>query len=148
METSVWNFMFADDAPEKKAATKKLFTKVSGGDFEIFISEHVILEIDRTKSQNKKKQLYALIAKYKPVILETTPEIIEISNKYLENGVLSEKHIDDIRHLSYASANDIHVLVSWNLKHLVRHSTKMMANAVNKMNGYGEIDICRPEELI
>ena len=81
-------------------------------------------------------------------MLETTPEIVELSDKYLKNGVLTDKHIDDLRHLSCAVANDIHVLVSWNLKHLVRHSTKTMANAVNKMNGYGEIDICRPEELI
>jgi hypothetical protein len=41
LETSVWNFLFADDAPEKKKATEKFFSEVKAGKYEIFISETV-----------------------------------------------------------------------------------------------------------
>jgi hypothetical protein len=38
LETSVWNFLFADDAPDKKAATEKLFSEIENGKYAIFIS--------------------------------------------------------------------------------------------------------------
>ena len=39
LETSVWNFYFADDAPEKKEITLSFFNKINQGDYEIFISD-------------------------------------------------------------------------------------------------------------
>lgn len=47
VETSVWNFYFADDAPEKKEITISFFEKVKQGEYEIFISDAVIEEIGR-----------------------------------------------------------------------------------------------------
>ncbi|MEW5947577.1 MAG: hypothetical protein AB1742_15415 [bacterium] len=45
IETSVWNFLFADDAPEEKAVTERLFKDVEAGKYDIFISETVNVEI-------------------------------------------------------------------------------------------------------
>lgn len=39
LETSVWNFLFADDATEKKTATEKLFSEIGSGKYSIFISK-------------------------------------------------------------------------------------------------------------
>ncbi len=36
IETSVWNFYFADDAPEKKETTLKFYERVEKCDYEIF----------------------------------------------------------------------------------------------------------------
>ena len=48
LETSVWNFVFADDAPEKRDATKILFKEIREGKFEIYISDLVAAEIGNT----------------------------------------------------------------------------------------------------
>ena len=53
LETSVWNFIFADDAPEKKQITLAFFDKVKDGEYEIFISDTVIQEIERADEDKK-----------------------------------------------------------------------------------------------
>ncbi len=47
LETSVWNFYFADDAPEKKEITLPFFDEIKQGEYEIFISDMVIDEVLR-----------------------------------------------------------------------------------------------------
>jgi hypothetical protein len=37
IETSVWNFYFADDAPEKKEITREFFDMVFKGAYDIYI---------------------------------------------------------------------------------------------------------------
>lgn len=51
IETSVWNFYFADDAPEKREITKTFFDRISHGEYEIFISDAVIAEIGRANDE-------------------------------------------------------------------------------------------------
>jgi len=41
LETSVWNFYFADDAPEKKEITLDFFNEIKKGKFDIYISKIV-----------------------------------------------------------------------------------------------------------
>ena len=38
LDTSVWSFFYADDAPEKMEITKRFFDSVSEGLYEIFFS--------------------------------------------------------------------------------------------------------------
>ena len=45
IETSVWNFYFADDAPEKMEVTKEFFDLVHKGTYDIYISKVVVDEI-------------------------------------------------------------------------------------------------------
>ncbi|MEW6187094.1 MAG: hypothetical protein AB1585_15280 [Thermodesulfobacteriota bacterium] len=52
LETSVWNFYFADDAPEKKQITIAFFEKVKQGEYDIFISDAVITEIEKATAES------------------------------------------------------------------------------------------------
>ena len=40
------------------------------------------------------------------------------------------------------------MIVSWNFKHIVNFRRIPLYNAVNKANGYGEIGIFTPQEVI
>lgn len=40
------------------------------------------------------------------------------------------------------------VVVSWNMKHIVKLKTRMEINGINKIYGYKEIELCTPEEVI
>jgi len=39
-------------------------------------------------------------------------------------------------------------LVSWNMKHIVRITTRRVVSALCRMEGYKEIDLLTPEEVI
>ena len=147
IETSVWGFLLTNDAPEKKAATKKFFDEVESGKYEIFISEIVKAEI-RDAPDARKNLLFQLIEKYKPAVLEEDNEVFQLVEIYVRNGVLTRLHIDDLTHLAYASVNGMNALVSWNLAHLVKMKTQDLGNSTNLTLGYHAIQIRTPQEVI
>ena len=147
LETSVWNFLFAEDAPDKKYATEKFFDEVEAGKYEIYISETVRAEVSGASS-SKQERLNSAINKYKPVELELDEDVRQLAQSYIDNGVLSEKHFNDLLHLAYASANGLYALISWNLNHLVKMKTHTLGNAVNLAGGYHPILIFTPQGVI
>ena len=139
--------MLVDDAPEKKAATEKFFSEVEAGKYEIYISEAVMTEINAADGV-KFAMLDELIEKFKPIELEFDDEVTQLAESYIEYGVLSRNHYTDLLHLAFASANGMNVLVSWNLNHLVRMKTFTLGNNVNRTNGYHEIMLFTPQQVI
>lgn len=148
LETSVWNFVYADDAPEKRDATKAFFEEVRQGKFDIYISGLVIFEIGQNvKDPSKKEKLETLIRDFAPVQLRQNEEVENLTNAYVEAKIGPSKAKPDMIHIAHATAHDLDVIVSWNLKHIVRLKTKMLVNGINKSLGYKEIQIVTPEEV-
>ena len=147
LETSVWNFVFADDAPEKRDATKLLFEEIREGKFEIYISDLVAGEIGNTQGP-KREQLEKLVQEYSPIQLFEDDRVKELSNAYAEAKFAPEKAASDLTHVAYTVAHKLDVIVSWNLKHIVRLKTKLAVNGINKLLGYREIEIVTPEEAL
>lgn len=147
IETSVWNFLFADDALEKRTSTENFFIEVEAGRYDIFVSEVVMAEIEDAP-RGKYEKLRSAIDRYSPKALSSDEESDYMVEAYLDGGLLSPKNLIDLTHLSIASVNDMDMLISWNLRHLVKARTRMLANAINRMNGYHDIEICTPGEAI
>ena len=64
LDTSVINFLFADDAPEKKEITIDFFDNfVKTRIYETYISEFVLAEIEDTTNIHKRKNLLKVIEK-------------------------------------------------------------------------------------
>jgi len=119
IETSVFNFVFADDEPSRRDLTKYLFQKVQGDNVEIYISEVVITEINDAPEDIKNK-LLSLIKKYKPYVIPIDEETKLLANKYISEGIIPEKFIADALHIAVTSVNDLDVIISWNFKHIVK----------------------------
>lgn len=147
IETSVWNFLFADEAPEKKKATEALFKEIEEGKYSLFISEIVVNEINKAPI-DKQELLAGEIHKYKPVVLEDSDESQELVSYYLRNGLLTENQMADLGHVAIATVNEMDILASWNMRHIVKRRTRTMVNALNQLRGYRTLDICTPEEAI
>ncbi len=65
LDTSVINFLFADDAPEKKEITIDLFKNfIKLGIYDAYISGFVIQEINQTNDEAKRKKLLKVIEDY------------------------------------------------------------------------------------
>lgn len=148
LETSVWNFLFADDAPEKKRDTILFFDRIAESeDYELYISELVIEEIyDAPEPINKR--LYGKIEELDPEELEITEEVRRLAKKYAEAGLVPQKAFRDLVHLAVATVNSLDFVISWNLSHIVKAKTIIGINAVNITVGYRDIKICTVLEAL
>lgn len=146
LETSVWNFMFADDSPEKMEKTRRFFEEIKRGKYDVYVSELVIAEINDC-NEDKRAKLIKLINEYYPFELTTNADVEELSEKYLAANIVPVRYGNDVIHIAFAAANDLDVVVSWNLRHIVKLKTRLEVNGINKIYGYKEIEICTPEEV-
>lgn len=147
LETSVWNFFFADDAPEKKEITLRFFDKIKQGEYEIYVSDVVIEEIGRA-DDSKKQLLLGVIAEYSPNRLIINEEVSGLAQKYILEGVLPIAKIEDAMHASVATVFELDALISWNLKHLSNFKKMELINGINMKEGYSKrLELITPMEV-
>lgn len=89
-----------------------------------------------------------LIERHVPTVLEVSDEVQTLAQRYIAEGVIPPKYLDDALHLAAAVVHEVEVLVSWNFEHLVKLKTRLGVNGVNRLLGYREIEIVSPEEII
>ena len=147
IDTSVINGLLADDAPDIQEKTKRFFGRVRGHEFEVYISGTVIAEIEATSDLDRLAELISILEMYPFQVLEVTEDALQLTHDYLVRGIIPLRSRADAMHIALASVHRIEALVSWNFKHIVKHKTRILANAVNGQKGYGQVDFCTPEEI-
>lgn len=147
LDTTIFNFVFAEGDTEKKDITLKLFKDLFLIADGIYISDEVIREISRAP-EPRKSQLEGLVRETNPLLLEVDLEAEELAERYIKEGIIPERYRSDALHIAVAVINGIEVIVSWNFEHIVKLKTRVMVNGVNRLLGYQEIEICSPEEVI
>ena len=148
LDTSVWNFYYADDAPEKKEITRQFFENLKAGYYQIYSSAVVIQEIENADEKTR-SELSVLLEEYKPIMLEVDDEIDELASIYINEGIVPERKWDDALHIAIATVNEMDGLVSWNYRHLANLNKKEKVRAVNIMHGYlKELEMITPMEVI
>lgn len=65
LDTSVINFLFAEDVPELKRITEEFFGLVKEGRFNVFISDAVVNEVLKTNDEEKKRKLLSVIEEHR-----------------------------------------------------------------------------------
>ncbi|OHB90119.1 MAG: hypothetical protein A3D13_06825 [Planctomycetes bacterium RIFCSPHIGHO2_02_FULL_40_12] len=147
LKTSVWNFIFADDAPEKKEITLRFFDKIKKGEYEIFISDVVIEEIGRAIDK-KRNLILNVIKDYKPQKLVVNEEVVELAKNYISEGILPQEKFEDSTHAAIATIFEMDALISWNLRHLANLKKMEMINGVNMKQGYYKrLELITPMEV-
>ncbi|HHT9105057.1 MAG TPA: PIN domain nuclease [Candidatus Wujingus californicus] len=147
LDTTIFNFVFAEGDTEKKDITVKLFKDLPSISNGIYISDEVIREINRAP-EPRKSQLVGLLEETNPLLLEVDIETEELAERYVKEGIIPERYRSDAVHIAVAVVNGIEVIVSWNFEHIVKLKTRVMVNGINRLLGYHEIEICSPEEVI
>ena len=79
--------------------------------------------------------------------IEESVESLELAGRYIVEGILSETHRNDARHIAVATVGQVGMLVSWNFKHVVHYDKIRRFNAVNALTGYSPIQIYTPMEV-
>ena len=147
LETTIFNFVFADDAPEKQAATLKLFEKIKSGEYEVYTSSYVLDELNNA-GEVKRNKMLALIEQYDIQLVKNSTEILHLAREYIKEGMIPEKYLDDALHVASASVNNMSAIISWNFKHIVKMKTIRLTDSINTKFGFGKIYILTPMEVI
>ena len=140
LDTSViggyWDKEFEQD-------TRVLFQNIKDGKFIVFISTLTKEELE--KAPDKVKNILNDI-EYKSV--DTTQECENLADEYIKENVVGKTSREDCIHIATATINKIDVLVSWNFKHIVNIQRIRGYNSINIKNGYGQLEIRSPREVI
>lgn len=148
LESTMFNFYFADDALEKKQDTLAMFDEIKECKYEPYTSFVTVDEISRTADEQKRERMLALISEYDIGVLEDDSEADVLADIYVREGIIPEKYRDDALHIAVAAIAEMHIILSWNFQHIVKRKTRNMVNAVNLREGYRTIEICSPKEVI
>ncbi|MBI5698469.1 MAG: PIN domain-containing protein [Thaumarchaeota archaeon] len=146
LETSVIGFLYASDAKEKMNITR-VFFRTSINKYNIFISDLVLEEIEKI-SEPLRTQLRKILSRYKFTTLKTNENARILAEKYVKAGIIPEKYFNDALHIAIAVINEMDVILSWNLQHIVKLKTIEGVNNINKTLGFKSIMVHTPEVII
>ncbi len=110
------------------------------------ISDLTRRELEGAPESVKKVLLSLLDANVENVFL--TEEAESVAQSYLDDGIVTVKHIADAQHIAIASVERVDVLVSWNFQHIVNLDRIHAFNSVNLKLGYPILEIRSPREVI
>ena len=145
LDTTIFNFVFADDAPKERDLTRKFFKHID--EYEVFISDVVLEEIAKCPLP-KRQRMYDLIARHDIEELTMDEQARQLAIKYIEQGVIPSKYQGDALHIATATVNQMDVILSWNFQHIVKLKTKREVAGINIFMGYGAVDIYSPLEVV
>jgi hypothetical protein len=143
LDTSIINFLYADDAPAFQAETLNFFdTVLERGKIDAYVSAVVTGEINDTGDEEKRKKLLATFDRY-PMIRtlstganEIAANITLLSDAYLGLGIIPHSKIADALHVAYATVFQMDVLLSWNFKHLANINKEQKILIINRSYGF------------
>lgn len=149
LDTSVINFLYSEQSPEKREVTVEFFDDYLN-DYDVYISDIVIDEIKKTKDDSKLNLLINAINKYNLEIYDELNDDIRIlAEKYLNNGIVPQKKIEDALHLAFATYYEFDILLSWNFKHLANINVQRKVYVVNIISGYSkQLFLYNPMEVL
>ena len=147
----MWNQFDQDDNLEFRRITEEFFLYAQKGAYDLFVSDIVLWEIEECPDKKRREQLFGYIEKYTPALLSFDEDAQKLRDKYLEAGILTDtrrNRVYDAGHVAVATVNQMPYLLTFNLKHLLKANRIERFNGVNLLNGYGTIQLVKPEIFI
>lgn len=148
IETSVPNFLFATDAPDKRAATEEMSEQLRQGLHQAVVSDLYFLEVARVSVPLLRYQLQEVPQTYGLAVLPFNEESELLTQAYLDSKAFTELNWLDASHVATAAHHGCEVIVSWNFQHIVRAWTMKRVAEVHHRLGLAPILICTPLEVI
>lgn len=142
VDTSVWG---GYDDKEFSGWTLPFFEQARHGKFIIVLSDVTIGELEYAPELIR--ELPTTIPPEFIELVTITDEQLELANKYVQEGALTQKFHTDAQHIAISSILKVDSLVSWNFKHMVNFFRIRQYNSINLKFGYSTIDIRTPKEV-
>jgi N12 class adenine-specific DNA methylase len=75
-------------------------------------------------------------------------EAQRLADMYIAKGIIPQKYVTDALHIATATVQKFDFVVSYNLGHIVKLKTIIGAGFVNLREGYKQIGLTTPTEVI
>jgi hypothetical protein len=111
----------------------------------------VVSDLTRREIEKAPEKVKKVLFSLSDVNIENvflTEEAETLAQNYIDEGVISAKHIVDAQHIAIASVERVDVLVSWNFQQIVNLDRIRAFNSVNLKLGYPILEIRSPREVI
>jgi hypothetical protein len=86
--------------------------------------------------------------KYDISIISGSGEAERLAAIYLAEGVINRKYSNDALHIAITTVTGLDFIVSLNFQHIVRQKTIQETARINEREGYKQINIYEPSEVI
>lgn len=146
LDTSIPSQLF--QPPEwMRRATIRFYSEVVPM-FDIFVSEHVVDEIQATPDPTLREHIQNAVKSF--IVLPVTEDAERLSAKYLEYLKQIKRKIprEDALHLAIASLHGIQCLVTWNMEHLAKEPTRRTVAYVNYLFNLPPLNIATPLDFL
>jgi predicted nucleic acid-binding protein len=147
LETTVFNFKFAEDSPDKKEDANTLFNEIGQGKYIPYTSDYVLQELLKAE-EPKRTKMVDLIEKYNIRFLDSNENAEILADKYVSENIIPQKYKTDGIHIAMATIHDLDIIVSYNFHHIVKLKTIIGTESINLREGYKKIGIYSPTEVI
>ncbi|MEM4382222.1 MAG: PIN domain-containing protein [Candidatus Caldarchaeum sp.] len=143
LDTSVFSALHDERAPERQRLTQEFWAKLK--EHEALCSQLVLDELGRVGDPVLRGKLLDLAHGCQVLAIGEAEQ--QLARAYVAAGVVSARYIADALHIAVAVLGGADILVSWNFRHLVRRSTRLLVNYVNAQRGLPSLEILAPPEV-
>ena len=147
LDTSVISYLDQQDSPEKMQETRDVWELIKAGQYEIYISDLVLRELDGCQPE-KKETLLKRLSEIKYNLIVVDDNTSKLAEKIIAEGILKKKNFDDCQHIAAAILSDCDFIVSWNFKHIVNVKTMRGIRVITTLEGYKDLMIYPPAVLL
>jgi predicted nucleic acid-binding protein len=143
LDTSVFGGLFDE---EFKEYTEPLFERIDNDEFWVIFSNVTAEELSSApeKIRHRAERLPGNSTEY----VKSDIESARLAKRYIDENVVGKTSFTDCLHIAIATIQNADILVSWNFKHIVNVVKIIGYNSVNLAEGYKQIDIRSPRELL
>ena len=148
LETSVFGFYY-DVEPRnalRREAVRTLFSQIDLGVLHAAVSLLTVEELAGAR-EPVRAGLLSLVERLEKLVVDSD-EVDSLTEHYMAEGIVPRSAAADARHAALAAVAGAEVLVTLNLKHLANELTERRLNAVNTREGYPQVRIKTPEEVV
>ena len=146
LDTSPIIMLKPDQDPVRRTITEEFFRIATerSDEYELFVSPVTVEEL-RAGTHEKIKDVAPFLNTIEHTVLPEDNVAENLAWIYTIDGVLSQSHINDLRHVAYAVVSCCDYIITWNMRHLANEKTVRRVNMVNSQENYGKIFITTPE---
>ena len=149
IETTIPSYLTAWRSPElsmaaKQQTTRKWWDKCRG-QFDLFVSDAVLLEVSGGDSDAAKRRLEVLEG---IPVLTPKMESDEIVVALIDRLNLPDRAITDAAHIAICVVHGIDYLLTWNCTHIANATFQPIIHDVCDALGYSMPVICTPDQLM
>jgi predicted nucleic acid-binding protein len=143
IDTSVFGGYYDEEFEE---FTRPLFDRLANNEFVLLYSTVTQDELEYAPADVKSLVIHTQAAYAE--FIDITEEAVELAEQYIAEKVVGKTSFADCLHIALATIHHADFLVSWNFKHIVNIQRIMGYNAINIKNGYKQLEIRSPRDLM